>query len=138
MSKDETGYVLDDKIIAKIQDTINLNKPLVIIGAGIDAMQAFKSFEKHSNVMFIWSGHQLPNVVRENLEILNAVALPESSVDQGTINELAQKKVKFIPTINVPNEKSKESVIKSYENWKENNNLIKQTSLVNLVIRRRS
>lgn len=117
--KNQAGaYSLEPKKILAIQNMIH-NKTALVIGAGIDGMEVLNSLQKEPQHVFIWSGHQLPNQVREHLSNLNIIIIPKSAIDEQSQHIFSSAKVQLITTIGVPHNKTKEDIIKSYNEWIE-------------------
>jgi len=122
-------YSLDNEKISELQNIID-HKKVLVIASGLDGIDALTQLKKGPGHIFIWSGHQITSKLESNMDGLNAIIVPGSSVDEIVQEELGKKEIKLIKTVGVPHNKSKEEIIKAYEEWEKPNMLADQKFLL--------
>ncbi|QQV75232.1 hypothetical protein H6P87_00781 [Rickettsia tillamookensis] len=117
---------VDIKIEELKNTQINTNqaeKQVIFIGAGLDGIKGFDILKSmKNNSKFIWSGHQLPVEVKDNLEVLDTISLPFYALneEQKTHIKQANPEIKLIETIGIPHNLTREECINDYNDFKNN------------------
>ncbi|WP_218459954.1 hypothetical protein [Rickettsia sp. TH2014] len=102
-------------------NTNQAKKQVIFIGAGLDGIKGFDILKStKNNSKFIWSGHQLPTEVKDDLEVLDTISLSFYALneEQKKYIKQANPEIKLIETIGIPHNLTKEECIKDYNDLK--------------------